>query len=557
MLDEEARKQADQATLHSKEINKEFRGAPYVEDSANTLPNGDRFPAEAQRILLPPPQRVKGRTPGVHASKEYVSGHKGVLYAQFLKALEPYIDDLTKELGDDLYERMRFDPQIESCLKVLAAAVLADDGKVQPNIVDEDAKDYPLSKEIADFCDRQLKYLETPLDVLGREMFTDGLAVGHKVAELIFNVHLDGEDEGKWYIERLHTKPRQNVAFLVDSVMKVRGMLCVIPGLPFPIVSGQLVQSPDLLPNLMPREKFFVYAYNPKNGDPRGRSALRCCYNPWWTKMQTWGVKLAWLSKYGDPPLVGTTAEGDQTVQPVDEAGNLTGEEGVSPEDALLSIMTALRNGSNVAKPPGTEIVPLEVNMATTNVHDSTIDLCDKQMAKGLMGQVMATEEGSHLNKATQQGGADLLQIQVRNLRREYQACVKRDVLKTLVKVNYGTAASMRYCPDYIISDMAQEDWAKWSSLVNQLFTSGYLTEDQKVFLDKKMGLPKAEKKGSKRDGSVPAITYVNQINGQMEMELKKQEMQLEAQAQQGAQQGAQGQPTGKASPAHPSNQPQ
>lgn len=43
---------------------------------------------------------------------EYVSGGSWSWTASYLRSLAWYIDDTTRDLGDDLYDRMSLDPQI-------------------------------------------------------------------------------------------------------------------------------------------------------------------------------------------------------------------------------------------------------------------------------------------------------------------------------------------------------------------------------------------------------------------------------------------------------------
>src|SRR5215469_8876481 len=86
------------------------------------------------------PGPVKGTPPPrkVDPTKEYVSGgnaYNGFIAAYF-RSLPHYIDDLSRDFGDDIYERMLLDPQINSCLHVFIRAILADGVNLRPAVED-------------------------------------------------------------------------------------------------------------------------------------------------------------------------------------------------------------------------------------------------------------------------------------------------------------------------------------------------------------------------------------------------------------------------------------
>ena len=151
---------------------------------------------------------------------EYVSGGGVSWLAQYLATLPPFIDDVTRDFGDDLYDRMMRDPQIASSINTIKNGILAN-GVSLPAVtlpttdkpttdgmtICEPHADQPLADEIAAFCQRLLDNLDTPLhDVLWNML--DALAYGHKVAEKIYGDG-QGEDAGKLVLIKLKVKPRR------------------------------------------------------------------------------------------------------------------------------------------------------------------------------------------------------------------------------------------------------------------------------------------------------------------------------------------------------------
>ena len=115
------------------------------------------------------------------AQVEYVAG--GSLW-RGVQTLPRQIDDLTRDLGDDLYERMLIDPQVQACVNVLRASVLADGVTLSPAVTDEQADGYTKAVEIADFCTSVLADLSTPLADALWDLLS-ALPLGVRIAEQV------------------------------------------------------------------------------------------------------------------------------------------------------------------------------------------------------------------------------------------------------------------------------------------------------------------------------------------------------------------------------------
>jgi hypothetical protein len=173
------------------------------------------------------------------------------------------------------------------------------------------------------------------LDVL-YEML-DALAFGNKIAEQIYDLDRDDDGKPRLFIKALKIKPRVSTAFVVDAYQNVLGVLALLPGRGYPVVTGSVIGDPSKIPNLLPREKFAIFPWNAHDGDPRGTSLLRAVYNPWWLKIQVWGEYAKYLAQFAGPSLIGYTAPGQVAVPPMDALGNpIPGAPLITPEQAML-----------------------------------------------------------------------------------------------------------------------------------------------------------------------------------------------------------------------------
>ncbi len=467
----------------------------------------DKIPADAdgQETFRPP--QPDWTHPKARADQEYVSG-SGYAYLQnYLRALPDYIDDLTRDLGADLYERMTWDSQVFACLHVLKLMVLAEGyqlhpakhadedeagGKADPDEAKEDTADAKLAHEIRDWCHWNLKNIGTqtgqPLLFEGwlYEMM-DALYQGHRVSEKTYGTVEDGPYEGNLGLRLLKTKPRQATAFVTDVYLNLLGLLAIIPGLGTPVLTGTIVADPGQIPNLVPREKFCVLTWMPKESDPRGRSILRAAYDPWWRKMQTKGEELKFLAQAAAPSAVGTTSEGAQS-QPaaLDSNGNPIGSGVITPEQSMVNALEALKNGACIAVPYGSEVKWL-TSGADGSVFRNSMDRQDKEITLAILCETLATLEGQHQARAASQTHKQVLDTVVGFIKRWLEQMVRRDLLYYLVLYNYGKRAADELTPEFKLGGQAEpvgvDDVAK-------LATALYLDPSQFPALDKRLGLP-------------------------------------------------------------------
>lgn len=233
--------------------------------------SGVTIPPDATSRAPVPPIGPAAHRPGVDPSREMVSAEPRLFVSQYVKSLPNYIDDVTRDFGSDLYERMLNDSQVFSVVNLLKIAIMADGGHVVPSVEDKEDPEYETAKFWADFCEYNITHLERPFESFLYEML-DHLALGYKVAEQTWEKTGYKEHDEYWTLKTLKVKPRGTTAFVVDAWYNMIGVLGLLPGMGAPVLVGHIVADPSRLPNILPVQKFVIFTHSPRDNDPRGRA---------------------------------------------------------------------------------------------------------------------------------------------------------------------------------------------------------------------------------------------------------------------------------------------
>lgn len=408
--------------------------------------------------------------------QEYVAGGLFGWYQQMVRALPWSIDDLTATLGDDIYDRMLLDSQVAFVLATLKTAVLAEGITLTAAIKEEDDPDYDRAQEVLTFCQEALKGLRPALETTCWSLL-DALAYGHKMAELVWEIR-DVDGVPRMLPKAIKVKPRHVTAFAVDAFDNIVGILALIPGQGLPVQVGAVLGD-SRPPNLLPREKFAILTFHPKDSDPRGQSLLRPAYSPWWDKQQLRPEYLAALSRYATPILHGTPAPEAQQDLPIDP-------QGPTPETSMMTALQAVRNGSVVVTPPGStvEVITTQSNGAAFL---NAFTYHDKQITQVVLLQTLASTEGQHQARAAANTHENRLITLVRHCRQPLADCLEQDVLRLIVLYNYGPQA-LAFLPKLSLGEAESTDVAV---LITALAAAGYaLDASQLPAIDQTLGLP-------------------------------------------------------------------
>jgi hypothetical protein len=415
-------------------------------------------------------------------AQEYVVGggfwwYRGVA-ARGL-ALPWAFDDVTQDFGPDLYDRMGYDAQIAACDVLMRAAILEDGVTLSPAVDEEGADGYEQAAEIVDFCEQNLEELDQPLD----DTLWDQLACvgqGNRVVEIVYHEFDQSPLPGRACLRSLTVKPRERTVFVVDPYMRLYGLLAQELDGRY-VLPGALI-DPANTPNLLPREKFAIMTFRPRNNDPRGTSAWRPAYNPWWLKMQTWQEFLKYLAQFASPSIVGIAAPAAGTT-----TSPATGKQ-LSAVDALLERLLAFQNGTAIAIPNGAD-VKLLFSAGDGKAFLDAFSLYDRQIRMAITTQTLATGEGEHASRAQAGVHQDALDTLIRQAKRSACRMIRRDVLRNLIRYNYGdTLAALT--PKVSLGETEATDIAGLMSAISQLETSGYLDPSQRPGVDRLLNLP-------------------------------------------------------------------
>jgi hypothetical protein len=426
--------------------------------------------------------------------KEYVAAGRRAWWVNYAQSLDWAIDDVTRDFGVDLYERMLLDPQVASSVAALKTGILEDEVSLTSAVRDHDDDGYEQAKELVGFCEKALQNLDmtTPIDDVLWDLL-DAVAVGNRVAEAVYQTERSYSGKVQIVPHTIKTKPQEATAFVVDSFGNIVGLLALIPGVSMGPIPGMVMTNPEKMPQLLPREKFVVLSFRPRNNDPRGTSVLRPAYDSWFLKEQLKGEFMAYLARFATPSLIGNTDPNSVALPIVDAQGAVVLDSAgnpivTSPEEALLNSLLAFRNGTALVLPPEAKAEALSIPA------DGTIFLAafahlDRQIAKAITSQTLATEEGQHRSGTDSKTHQDVLHTVIRHGKKAVKRMLRRDLLSLLVRLNYGDKA-IPLTPVPSLGDTESPDFATDATAVAALQSAGFVAPSQYPGLDAKLGLP-------------------------------------------------------------------
>lgn len=418
-------------------------------------------------------------------------GHDYAWAPNIYRSLPWAAEDIQRDFGDDIWDRMLLDPQVWAALAVLKVGILAQGVKVLP-CCDEKDPDYAKATELSEFCERQIMRLRLFRMRTLHDML-DAIPYGHKIAEILYEVPREGPDAGKLCLGAVKVRPRKNTALVVDAWMNVVGVLAVIPGQAPNVLQSTIIGDLRQMPNIMPRKKFAILSVNVRDEDPRGRSMFRPIYTPWWLKSQITPEWLKGVSQFGTPTIVAITSQMAAELPQKDATGAVVLDvDGnpimLQPEVVLRDQVMAMQNGTVIAVPHDTIIETLKTSFDGSAVQ-AFIDYQDSQITRGILLQTLATQEGEHQARAAAQTHQDLLGDLVLYYRTLVEEMIEGDLLTPIVEANYGSEW-LQWLPNVSLGDVESQDLAAMWAAVASLEKAGYLTPSQRRALDAIVSLP-------------------------------------------------------------------
>lgn len=470
----------------------ERNGGPAKPPSTGSAPSGQNRPAgfipnnELGRLLpepFPPPFPAMDAPSVDRLSREYVAGGGWAWYGQVARTLPNAIDDVTADFGDDLYDRMLFDPQISAVNTVWKASILESGLNLTSSVRSRGDPDYDLAAEIADEAAHMIQEFDGTLDDVLWNML-DCVGFGNKVAEQTFKLQAARKDGRKILVlDKLKVRPRRSTVFAVDIYLNLVGLLIRVPPNASPW-SATMMFGPDDEPfNLIAPHKFVVLNNKPKDNDPRGTSILRPAYSAWWRKQQIVPEYLRYLSQFAGPSLIGYVGP-DASPQPdVSNPGAV-----ITAEQVMLGALQALRNGTAAAFPFGAKVDPL-IMQGDGAAFLRALDHCDQQITKAVLTQELATEEGKHMARAAAEVHQDVLDTLIRQGKLAFATQIRNQLFKRWVGYNWGNHAT-HLAPKIGLGRTVMRDQPSLWGAASQLMGQGYLAPSQMQTLDEQIGLP-------------------------------------------------------------------
>lgn len=417
------------------------------------------------------------------------------------------IDDAEAKYGSDIYDKMLHDPDLQGFMNGLKATVLEHEPQVLPShdppskyepATPEEESDYKKSKEIADFvslCHDLLPYSDRPISEVLWDML-EALSHGHRLAEIVFRPGYEGMADGKWVLDSIAVKPRQNYAFVTDNHNRLLGVTGKVPGIA-PHIRQGLIGDPSGLPNFVPREKLFCFAPYKRNGDPRGSSLLRGAYIPWKKDQYIHEEHLKFISQFGGGMI---TAElGEKT-----ETGKLThpvtGEQ-VEFSEYIGLMLQNMGNGQYGVFPNGTKVT---VHQPTSDgkAFEVALEANRRQKALAVTTSIRAFLEAKHSSKADSETADDALHRFIRNNRRALADAYRMTVVYQLVKANFGDQVALKYLPRI---ELGEESGASFAESAQGLKHLGVQVSEGtgKMLIEKLLGVPHIEDEAEAETGDV------------------------------------------------------
>lgn len=420
-------------------------------------------------------------------------------YAEYLQSLPRHVDDIERDFGADIYEKMMHDSAVSSAVNSLKTKVMASGvrltGRVsQPAAFNEDAKAqaaFDRSEAIRGEVEDMLDGLQQPIEAILMEMM-DCMVFGHMLAEKVYEPR-----NGKLWLTTLRTKPRTRYAFVVDVFMGLKGVV------PAERALGTFSEE-DAKTAIIPREKLFLLSFGAKGGDPRGQSALRAAYNPWHFEQKIWPDYLKYIKQFATPSLVGELPENAQNVATgqVDGDGNpIT----ISPITAMVQTLSQFQNGAVLAIPYGAKVTPIEAR-GEGQTFINAFNFNDRRIAQAIIMNARSIMEAEHGSKADSDSSQDVVEALIGYLKRMVETAFYRDVIFPTVAYNYGEAEARRYAPVLTLADVQQEDMVKYMQAIADLQSSGYLDESQYPGTDAKMNLPERDMEAMRERRAQPSM---------------------------------------------------
>lgn len=393
------------------------------------------------------------------------------------------VNELICKHGYKLFRDMGTDPEVDASLDGLVIAATSQPMSVSSPITEDTNPDYIRAQEYADFASYNIERL--PIDEWRKEQLRGALQFGHAVSEIDWEVMDHGPYQDRFLIENLRLQRPEDYGFVVDRWGKVYGVTPLGTAMGYFYTLGNFIQlnelHNDLIEGVVPRYKLSVWTWEKSGVDPRGTSVLVPAYIPWWGKQRALEEWSCWIGRFSQPSIWATP--GPNAVPTCDPRNpSVT----IQPTELLLQALIQFKSASVLALPFGSEVNLLEAT-GSVDTFIKMIELFDKQITRAILGQHLATSEGSNQSRSAAELHALVLRLLIASIRTFMARMIQQEIIKPLIQANFG------FVPDRLLPIVNLGDSDGFPPSVTEiavLMQSGYFSEDQLPKLDKLLGLP-------------------------------------------------------------------
>lgn len=396
--------------------------------------------------------------------------------------------------GPTLWDMMGVDDKVGGSLGTFVEAIMADGIQVAPVVVGEDEapgdqkgarasykKATREARRWADFCRRAFDAMGDVSDDPHAQSIEDvvdqlchgGIQHGAMLAEKVYHRTDLGPEKNVLTFRTVDVKPRTAWQFTVDKLGKVSG----------------IAANTRRGVRRLPRDKFAIWQYLPRNGDPNGTFGLEGAYLAWNCKQQLIPAYHKYLNRFAEPSLVAVAGKDAQNTNAVDDNGQPIVGKILTPVQQLYNALLKFKNGSAIALPPGASLEALEAQ-GEGQAFLGAFDLFDRYIVFAILHQTRATMEASHGSRADSETAQDILGLVARKARYAVARMIRNDLCRHLIRLNAGAEVARLYTPQVSLGNVEYSDLAPMANAIAKLAESGYLAESQLPSLDKLLRLP-------------------------------------------------------------------
>lgn len=387
------------------------------------------------------------------------------------------IDDVVRQFGIRVYELMLYDSAVACAFELLKAGILSDGLVITPavqrspgEIVSKRKRkaELKIATEIAEAQQRCIDGLEDPIDETLDDML-HAIPFGCSLAEMTWDWGV-GPDKDRLMLKSLVPKPLWSWNPRVDpfmGVMSIRGW------------TGYGWVDLDT-------SDYALLTWRKRNRDPRGQSGFRAAYTPWNAKVQAVPDFAEFLKHFADPLLAITAGENSQADTYTDP---VTGKRySRSVIDQIVNALETFKRRKGLALPYGATVNEIGGKSDGAAYH-AGFDRYDLEIFRAILFSARPVQEAKHGSKADSETGLDLVGMAFERGRVPLARCIRNDVFREFVRLNWGKEAAKLYVPNASFGMQGHVA----SDLLNayaSAYQKGFVDEAQLPAIWEKLGLP-------------------------------------------------------------------